>query len=346
MGWQEFCLKHSALLARQANQQTKFAPVPSQIRQADSFVILPHFFTALHIAFYVDCFPVLSTPFIFNQITGLIDHGHEVDVYALEKGDVKHIHASVRDYGMLDRLFVPPQPPAGLVARWYDALKRLRGLPPEARKAAYHTLDPRRFGKEALRLKVFYRALPWLERGVEYNIVHAQFGTLGIIAAQLKKAGVLRKARLVTHFRGWDVSAFVRENGVQAYAPLWKTGDLFLANCDFFKARILNLGAPAARTDVLRSGIELADFPFQERIPPTGEGEPVRLLTVGRLSGKKGIEYAIKAVALLRENGVNVNYRIVGDGPLRPHLRTLIADLGIEAHVHLVGKMNHTEVRA
>ena len=301
-------------------------------------------FDRMRIAFYVDRFPVLSTPFIFNQIAGLIDRGHTVDVYALEAGDFEHVHACVRDYRMLERLFLPPPAPVALPARWRDAWIRLRALPPAAQQRARATLDPRRFGKEALRLKVFYHALPWLEKGSGYDVVHAQFGTIGLIAAQLKRAGVLGDARLISHFRGWDVSAFVREHGEAVYAPLWAHGDLFLANCDFFRKRVLDLGAPAERTDVLRSGIELADFPFRERtFPETGA---VRLLTVGRLSGKKGLEYAIEAVAALRRRGVPIEYRIVGDGPLRADLEALAEKQGVRAHVHLLGSMNHGEVRA
>ncbi|MEN9519388.1 MAG: hypothetical protein RLZZ381_1976, partial [Cyanobacteriota bacterium] len=35
----------------------------------------------MRIAFLVDQFPSLSETFILNQITGLIDRGHEIDIY-------------------------------------------------------------------------------------------------------------------------------------------------------------------------------------------------------------------------------------------------------------------------
>ena len=38
----------------------------------------------MKIAFLVGKFPVLSQPFIINQLTGLLDSGHDVDIYALE----------------------------------------------------------------------------------------------------------------------------------------------------------------------------------------------------------------------------------------------------------------------
>ena len=36
----------------------------------------------MKIAFIVTFFPALSETFILNQITGLIERGHEVDIYA------------------------------------------------------------------------------------------------------------------------------------------------------------------------------------------------------------------------------------------------------------------------
>ncbi|MDY7022580.1 MAG: colanic acid biosynthesis glycosyltransferase WcaL, partial [Cyanobacteriota bacterium] len=38
----------------------------------------------MRIAFLVWQFPVLSEVFIVNQITGLIDRGHEVDIFAIQ----------------------------------------------------------------------------------------------------------------------------------------------------------------------------------------------------------------------------------------------------------------------
>ncbi len=36
----------------------------------------------MKIAFIVELFPILSETFILNQITGLIDRGHKVDIFA------------------------------------------------------------------------------------------------------------------------------------------------------------------------------------------------------------------------------------------------------------------------
>jgi colanic acid/amylovoran biosynthesis glycosyltransferase len=73
-------------------------------------------------------------------------------------------------------------------------------------------------------------------------------------------------------------------------------------------------------------------------------GEPVRILTVGRLVEIKGHEYAIRAMARLREQGRSVRYVIVGDGPLRKKLETLVKDLNAEEIVAFHGAADSSEV--
>ncbi|MFZ2198851.1 MAG: hypothetical protein WAV13_14015, partial [Thermodesulfovibrionales bacterium] len=57
----------------------------------------------MKIAFVVTAFPRLSETFILNQITGLIDHGHEVDIFAARPGGDNKVHADVNKYQLMDR---------------------------------------------------------------------------------------------------------------------------------------------------------------------------------------------------------------------------------------------------
>src|SRR6185437_9215841 len=59
---------------------------------------------------------------------------------------------------------------------------------------------------------------------------------------------------------------------------------------------------------------------------------------------KKGLTYAIRAVAALRRDGVDIALDIVGDGPLRPSLESLIAELGMGNAVRIIGARSRDEV--
>src|SRR5207302_8430414 len=82
-------------------------------------------------------------------------------------------------------------------------------------------------------------------------------------------------------------------------------------------------------------GLNPEEFSWRERV--LYPGEPVRILSSGRLVKINGNEYAIQAVAALREKHPGVHYDIVGEGPLRSSLESLVHKLGLEAHVSLHG---------
>jgi len=59
----------------------------------------------MKIAFIVPVFPSLSQTFVLNQITGLIDRGHEVDIFAKISGTEPKIHDDVINYHLLDHTY-------------------------------------------------------------------------------------------------------------------------------------------------------------------------------------------------------------------------------------------------
>ena len=67
----------------------------------------------LRIAFVVNYLPILSETFILNQIIGLIERGHEVDVYTRKgQGDEGgNLHPDVNKYRLVNRChYFPPEP--------------------------------------------------------------------------------------------------------------------------------------------------------------------------------------------------------------------------------------------
>ena len=57
----------------------------------------------MRIAFFVDAFPVVSETFILNQITGLMDRGHTVDIFARHRRRGDTVHDDISRYRLLDR---------------------------------------------------------------------------------------------------------------------------------------------------------------------------------------------------------------------------------------------------
>lgn len=299
----------------------------------------------MRVAFLLSEFPVLSETFILSQITGLIRRGCEVDVFAETIRPLAKAHPDVIKYALLDRAYSLARPAAanprkltGLAA----ALKDVARTIPLGPRAVARSFDLGRFGADAAKLRIFYRVAAFLRRA-PYDLIHCHFGPNGQLACLLKDLGATR-APIVTQFHGYDVSSFIRQNGKQVYRDLFDKGDLFLCVSDRIRARIVDLGCEPTRAVVHRVGVDVDELRFHRT--PIDVGGPLRVLTVGRLEEKKGIEYGIRAVNGLRSRYPRLKYTIIGDGSLRQSLTDLVRQLGAEAQVELVGWMLSDQVRA
>jgi glycosyltransferase involved in cell wall biosynthesis len=103
-------------------------------------------------------------------------------------------------------------------------------------------------------------------------------------------------------------------------------------------------GVPPEKVAVIRTGIDPEYFEFREREARPG---PVEMVTVARLEAVKGLEYSIRAVALVTKSLVagDIRYTIVGDGSLRGELDMLIGELGLCGVVTIAGSQDPERVR-
>ena len=79
---------------------------------------------------------------------------------------------------------------------------------------------------------------------------------------------------------------------------------------------------------------------------PKSNDSTFRIVTVGWVSWIKGYEYALLAVRRLLDQGVSVQFHIIGDGAKRYRLLYTIDDLDLHGQVHLHGKLSSSEVRS
>src|SRR5262245_38537767 len=144
----------------------------------------------MRIAFLVVNFPVAAeTPFL-NQVTGLLDRGHDVQVLADAPPRGAPIHPDVARYGLDARTSSPPKLPKGPVARLGAVRRELARRGGEERKLLLRALDPRRaFPPRPMNL--FAQTLRCLP-GMRFDAIQACFGPDGIRAARLRRIGVLQ----------------------------------------------------------------------------------------------------------------------------------------------------------
>lgn len=73
-------------------------------------------------------------------------------------------------------------------------------------------------------------------------------------------------------------------------------------------------------------------------------GEPISLLSIGRLVPTKGHDILINACAQLRDQGVPFKLQIIGSGPIETELRALISKHELDDHIELRGGMAFADV--
>ena len=57
----------------------------------------------MKILYLLSGFPALSETFILNEITGLIDLGHDIEIISLYNCEEDKIHDKVRDYNLINK---------------------------------------------------------------------------------------------------------------------------------------------------------------------------------------------------------------------------------------------------
>jgi colanic acid/amylovoran biosynthesis glycosyltransferase len=297
----------------------------------------------MSVAFFVDDFPSFTQTFVLRQIAGVIENGWPASIYALRDSGLKGTHRLIEKHRMMAKTVYLPEMPRSRRQRIGSLLSygTRPGWMKNFRQLA-RTLNVFQFGRDAASLKLACRCLPFLNNGAFVDILHAQFGWLGAAVCNLRQVGAL-SGKVVTAFRGYDTEQYLKKFP-GAYRRLFKYGDLFLPVCDYFKQWLMANGCPENKIAVLRSGIELGEFTFKVRKPE--DGSPIRLLSVARMIEKKGLRYAVEAVARLQRTGKDVYYTIVGEGPLRNDLERRAAELGIADRVHMPGMKPHGEVLA
>jgi teichuronic acid biosynthesis glycosyltransferase TuaC len=110
------------------------------------------------------------------------------------------------------------------------------------------------------------------------------------------------------------------------------------------KRELVSLGAPQDKVTVLRNGVDITLFrPTQRDATRRSLGLTRRtLISVGLLIERKGHHRVIEAMTQLAD----FDLLIVGDGPERASLATLIERLGLGARVRLLGARPHAELPA
>lgn len=297
----------------------------------------------MRIAVFVSLFPKLSETFVQNQIIGLIEAGHEVDIFPHDRGTDSVVHEEVYSYHLLDRTFYKPEIPRNWLWRFLKAVWLFMTHFHRNPGALLRSLNIFEYNHLAASLLLFYQTIAVVRGHGEYDIIHCHFGERGNAALAYKKLGAI-KGTIVTSFYGQDLTTFGDDLTRHPYAELFQEGALFLPISNFFRNRLIEMGCPAGKIIVNHVGVDFKRFHFHER--NLDKGRPLHLLATARLAEKKGLDTAILAVVKAKALGCDCTFNIFGDGPLREKLQQLIVDNGAADYIHINAPVTHDKLES
>jgi len=164
-----------------------------------------------------------------------------------------------------------------------------------------------------------------------------------VTAAKLRELGVIR-GKIATVFHGIDISSReVLSRYTPEYQQLFSRGDVVLPISELWARRLQSMGCPPEKVAVSRMGVNMERFALRPLKTPD---EILQIISVARLTEKKGLHVAIEACRQLKEQGVRFRYRILGIGPWERRLKTLIEQYQLEDVVEMPGFMPSHQVKA
>ncbi|UCC38738.1 MAG: glycosyltransferase [Candidatus Aminicenantes bacterium] len=172
------------------------------------------------------------------------------------------------------------------------------------------------------------------------KLIHAHFGPESVYALRLKRS---LRIPLITTFYGYDISKLAqRKRWMSRYKILFEEGDLFLVEGSHMKSMLVDLKCPEEKIQIQRISIPLNRILFRPR-KPKKKGESVVLLFSGRFEEKKGLLYALKAVEEAKERSNNIEFRLIGDGSLKPKIEEFIKTHRMGDYVQILGFLNYDD---
>jgi glycosyltransferase involved in cell wall biosynthesis len=173
------------------------------------------------------------------------------------------------------------------------------------------------------------------------DIVHAQELGYWYSAQAARLRGRLRFRLVLTVWETIPLLDAYRNVRTRPYRALTLAQtDLFLAATERARESLLLEGAPAERIRVCPPGVDTERFDPAARAPIS----PPLILSAGRLVWEKGHQDVLRALALLRREGIAARLCIVGRGSEEGRLRRYAQDLGVADAVELRGFVPYAEM--
>ena len=262
-----------------------------------------------HTAFFINEFPVPSETFVLTEIDALLKQGHPVTLFCFKylKNEVVLPEGlkvlSIAEVSTKEVAVYCAQRSIRLAKAWQLALE-LDAI--SAQSLLYHGAK-----------------LAYLLKKHQCQHIHCHFMHSGLAYSMIAACWANIPVSSIGH--GHDV--YINQQNLETKL---RRCSFNVAVCGDMEAHFAGLGGQ--KTNLLHCGVNIERFEFAHK--PMSQEK--KLLFVGRLVEKKGLTYALSALANLPHD-IRPALDIVGEGPLKATLMKQAEQLRINDHVRFLG---------
>jgi glycosyltransferase involved in cell wall biosynthesis len=285
--------------------------------------------------------PDLSHTFIYREAARILEHDPQMRIVVLERGLTSAPrHPEVA--ALLSRArFVPP---AGIVRSYLHALGWFVRAPRRSsRLLRLYAATPEGAGSLFGKLPLREHRHPGKAFALASALSSLRVGSIHVYGSSYS-ANVSMGASILLG-RPYSITSYVDFDFEYDHRML----DEKLATSTFFRVctaycreRLAELatGSSGREIPVILFGLDPDVWSLRETVPHGNV-----LFSACRLVPKKGLQDLAQAIAILRDEGFDVRWRLAGEGPERPYLEQLVADLDLGDRVELLGGVSTEQVR-
>ncbi len=262
-------------------------------------------------------------------------------------------------YLVLTELFLPTK---GGTAVWFaEVYRRLSGkethivtadVPGAAAVDAVHPntvhrirmrrvtwLRPESLGMYA---NLFIKSL-WLALTHRFTAIHAGRALPEGITAWLVARLTLHSVVIYAH--GEELTTWGHGGKYKAMRFALRHADQVIANSEYTRDALIKMDVNPASIALIYPGVDVTRFhpglacaELRQSVGVTDAGKLI--LSVGRLSRRKGFDQVIRALPVLVDAGLDVQYALIGIGEDQDYLLHLAREHGMIERVHLIGHVS------
>ncbi len=280
----------------------------------------------MKIGYVLKFFPKLSETFILNEIIELTEKGHEITIFSINHPQESIMHPEIRLLNLLDNVVYLPNQKFSAKLRFRLKVLGFSGwkYPSENLKERFLAIASAKYFSD-------------IAKELKLDILHAHFNGIAPQVAMLMS----KKLSLPFTFTVHAFDIFINPN-MKALKRRINNSLQTIAISKLNKNYLENL------TDIRKKIKVIHACPNLDRINKTKKNKKsskgkFNLISVARLVEKKGIKYAILALKELIPK-YNLNYLIIGKGPLKKELAALIRKLKLEKNIKLIEALTNREL--